>query len=157
MQIQYDIKPSEHLEMVKARRDPRRPRLFLSILGCCLAVISCWFIDLPFSVFLVLVFAALVLIEASLPTLVHRRVFYRIPRLFCVRTVTFDDEGIKSESDLGQIQRKWDSFETFKETDNLFLMFQTKDCVGIIPKRAFPTKVEMADFRRILTSKIGQH
>ena len=156
MQIRYEITPSDHLEMVIARRSRRGFKTFLSLIGLSLAVISFWYIDLAFSTFLVLVFAALSLIEIFLPSIIHRRIYRRNRRLFSERTVTFDDEGVKSISDIGQVEKNWRSFEKFRETRNLFLLFQTQDCVGIVPKRAFQTQADVAQFSTLLTSKIGR-
>jgi YcxB-like protein len=52
--------------------------------------------------------------------------------------VTFSDEDLKAErATTGTVEAKWSSFEKFKETKNLFLIYQTQDVIGIVPKRAF--------------------
>jgi YcxB-like protein len=79
------------------------------------------------------------------------------PRLYGLRTVTFDDDGLKSDSEIAHVEIKWNSFEKFRETKNLFLTYQTRDVVGIVPKRAFPSQEAIAQFRNLLASKIRQN
>ena len=71
-----------------------------------------------------------------------------------MRTVTFTDEGVKSEKATGNIEAKWSSFQKFKETKNLFLTYQSKDVVGMVPKRAFSSSEDIEQFRNFLASKL---
>lgn len=71
-----------------------------------------------------------------------------------MRTVTFDDEGVTSERATGRVEAKWSSFVSFKETKNLFLTYQGKDVVGIVPKRAFLNPETVVQFRNLLASKL---
>lgn len=73
-----------------------------------------------------------------------------------MRTVTIGNEGIRSESEVSTIETKWNSFEKFRETPNLFVIHQTKDVAGIVPKRAFASQEEMAQFRNLIASKVRQ-
>jgi hypothetical protein len=100
------------------------------------------------------VFAALTLTQIFMPYIIHRRIYHRNPQLFEMRTVTFTDEGVKSEKATGNIEAKWSSFENFKETKNLFLTYQSKDVVGMVPKRAFLNPEDIAQFRKFLASKL---
>jgi len=100
------------------------------------------------------VFAGFIVLQIFLPFIIHRRVYFQNPRLFGMRTVTFDDEGLKSDSDIAHVEIKWSNFEKFKETNNLFVTYQTRDVVGIVPKRAFPSQEAVAQFRNLLASKI---
>ena len=68
--------------------------------------------------------------------------------------MTFGDEGIKSEKESGNVEVKWSSFQGFKETKNLFLTYQDKEVVGIVPKRAFQTDEAVEQFRILLASKL---
>lgn len=70
--------------------------------------------------------------------------------------MTLDDEGLKSDSEIGRVEKSWSTFEKFQETKSLFLLFQTRDSVGILPKRAFPSQEDIAQFRTLLASKIGR-
>jgi hypothetical protein len=52
---------------------------------------------------------------------------------------------------------EWVAFDHVVETTNLLLLYVTRSELGyIIPKRAFPTADELANFRSILESAI-QH
>ena len=100
------------------------------------------------------VLAALTLTQIFMPYIIHRRIYHRNPQLFEIRKVTFTDDGVKSEKATGNIEAKWSSFEKFKETKNLFLTYQSKDVVGMVPKRAFSSSDEIAQFRNLLASKL---
>jgi len=89
-----------------------------------------------------------------MPYIIHRKIYSRNPRLYGKRTVIFDDEGLTSDSDIAHVEIKWSSFEKFKETKNLFLIYQTKDVAGITPKRAFPNPEAVEQFRNLLASKV---
>ena len=155
MQLRYEITPSDHLEMLKVRFGPaaRLRGILLGTAGLCLGILcfhlfgDAWFV-------VIAVFTVLIIVQLFMPLFVHRKIYYRNSRLFGMRTVTFNDEGIRSERDIGNVEAKWSSFEKFKETKNLFLTYQTKDVVGIIPKRAFPNPEAVALFRNLLTSKM---
>lgn len=73
-----------------------------------------------------------------------------------MRTVTVDESGLKSDSELQHVEIKWSSFEKFSETKNLFLIHQTRDVVGIVPKRAFSSPDDIVQFRNLLAQKVRQ-
>ncbi|MFZ0952463.1 MAG: YcxB family protein [Candidatus Sulfotelmatobacter sp.] len=157
MQLEYDITPAEHLEMVKTvriRPARRLVRICLYGVGIFLGVAVYQSIEHVIGVFLISLFAALIILQIIMPYIVHRRLYSRNPRLYGKRTVTFDNEGLTSDSDLAHVEIKWSSFEKFKETKNLFLIYQTKDVAGITPKRAFPSSEAVEQFRNLLASKV---
>ena len=155
MQIRYEITPSDHLEMLKVKCgvSANFTKILLGIAGICLGILcyhlfgESWFV-------VILIFAVLTATYIFMPHIVHRRIYYRNPGLFEMRTVTFSDEGIKSERKTANVEAKWSSFEKFKETKNLFLTYQGKDVIGIVPKRAFPNPEAVAQFRNLLGSKL---
>jgi YcxB-like protein len=101
------------------------------------------------------VFVSLTTAQLCLPYMIHRKIYRRNPRLFEMRTVTFTDDGLRSEkATSGTIEAKWSSFEKFKETKNLFLTYQTKDVIGMVPKRAFSNLDDIEQFRNLLASKL---
>lgn len=158
MQITYDITPSEHLEMVKTVQiSPTRRyvRATLGLLGVFLALLSIRYLDIAFGLLLAAIFAMFTATQFFLPLIVHRRIYYRNVGLFSARTATFDDDGVRVDSEMGHGEKKWRSYSSYRETKNLFLLFQTKDSAGIVPKRAFPSPEAIADFRGLLASKIG--
>ena len=142
MQLRYDINANEHLEMVRAVRiSPTRRvvRVCLGLLGFFLALLSIRYVDTVLGIVLASILAVFTTTQFFLPLIIHRRIYHRNLRLFSVRTVTFDDEGVVSDSEMGHVEKKWTAFESYSETKNLFLTFQTRDSAGIVPKRAFPT------------------
>jgi hypothetical protein len=55
---------------------------------------------------------------------------------------------------MGHVERRWNAFEKFSETNNLFITYLTRDVVGIVPKRAFASPEAVAQFRDLLASRI---
>lgn len=143
--------------MLEQRIGPsaRPSRILLYGAGFLAALVGFYF-ELPrdLAVVAMAVLGISALAECFMPYIIHRRIYGRNPVLFEERTVTFADDGIRSEKLSGTIEAKWGSFERFKETKNLFLTYQSKDVVGIVPKRAFPNIEAISEFRNLLTSKI---
>lgn len=48
----------------------------------------------------------------------------------------------------------WQTFTRFRETNNLFMLYQSKVCTNLVPKRAFETEEQMNEFRALLQRKI---
>jgi hypothetical protein len=158
MQVSYDISPSEHLEMVRAVHiSPTRRtiRVCLGLLGFFLAIFSIRYVDTALGLLLAAIFAMFTTSQFFLPLIIHRRVYYGNISFFSTRTVTFDDDGVRADSEMGHFEKKWSSYRNYRETKNLFLLFQTKDSAGIVPKKAFLSAEAIADFRALLNSKIG--
>lgn len=155
MQIRYEITPSDHLEMLKVRfgLGARLGRILICIAGIIVGALGYHFFGATWLV-VVGVFAGLTIAQVFMPYLVHRRIYRQNPQLFEMRTLTFSDEGLKSEKATGNIESKWSSFKKFKETKNLFLTYQSKDMVGMVPKRAFSNPEDIAQFRNLLASKL---
>jgi len=157
VQLQYEITPAEHLEMVKTVRiRPVRQlvRICLYGVGVILGVAIYQYLEHVIGVFFISLFAALIILQLIMPYIIHRRVYSRNPRLYGKRTEIFDNEGLTSDSDIAHVEIKWSSFEKFRETKNLFLIYQTKDVAGITPKRAFPGPEAVEQFRNLLVSKV---
>ena len=163
MQLEYELKASEHLEYLKTRyRSPRHVATFwLAVLAllCGLGVyasagslrlemartLSEWIIGL--SLFIIA-------LELLGPYLIHWRVYGRNRRLFGTRRVTFHEEGIISDNPNGHVESAWSKFEGFRETKNLFLIYATADVASITPKRSFPSQAELEEFRALLARKL---
>lgn len=145
------------VKVVRTSLSSRLIKICLGLIGLSLGILGYRYLDRSLSVVLISVCAAFIILQIFLPYLIHRRVYYRNPRLNGIRTVTFDDDGVKSDSETGHIERKWDTFEKFTETDNLFLTYLTQDVVGIVPKRAFPSQEAVARFRDFLASKLRRN
>lgn len=155
MQVRYEITPSDHLEMLKVRFgiSAKLTNILLGIFGICLGIFG-YYLSGGTWILVIVMFAVFTLVQIFLPYILHHKIYYRNPILFEMRTVTFDDEGVTSEKASGRVEAKWSSFVNFKETTNLFLTYQGKDVVGIVPKRAFPNPETLAQFRNLLASKL---
>lgn len=94
------------------------------------------------------------LILFLVPSLVFRRIYRRNSRIFGHRTVSISDTGIVSDHPLGHSETTWNMFERFRETKNLFLLYQSADLTSPMPKRVFANPAELAQFRVLLTSKV---
>jgi hypothetical protein len=159
VQLEYEITPAEHFEMIKhvrIRPAARIVRICLYVFGIVIGVVTYQYLEQVLGTFLVSLFVALIILQMIMPYIIHRRIYSRNPRLYGKRTVTFDDQGLTSDSDIAHVEIKWSSFEKFRETQNLFLIYQTKDVAGITPKRAFPSPEAVAQFRSLLVAKVRQ-
>ena len=65
------------------------------------------------------------------------------------------EEGIMYVSPSIQANIKWPVYSHFIETPNLFLIYPVQQLYGVLPKRAFRTREQARDFRRLLKVKIG--
>jgi hypothetical protein len=65
-----------------------------------------------------------------------------------------DETGLRSDTPLGHHEVPWSSFERFCETKNLFLLYQTKDYAGVVPKRAFSSPEQLAEFRNLIAQRV---
>ncbi len=142
------------VKTVRIRPARRLVRICLYGVGVFLGVAVYQYIEHVIGVFFISLFATLIILQIIMPYIVHRRIYFRNPRLYGKRTVTFDNEGLTSDSDLAHVEIKWSSFEKFRETKNLFLIYQTNDVAGITPKRAFPSPEAVEQFRNLLVSKV---
>jgi sterol desaturase/sphingolipid hydroxylase (fatty acid hydroxylase superfamily) len=109
VQLSYEITPADHLEMVKVVRASlfsRVVKICLGIVGLALGILAHRYFNHSLGVVSISVFVAFIILQMFLPYLIHRRVYYRNPRLNGMRTVTFDDDGLKSESEIGHVERR---------------------------------------------------
>jgi hypothetical protein len=158
VQLQYEITPADHLEMIKAVRASSTARLLrycLDIFAITLGIFiylcgDHWTGSFFVSFFLLSPIA----LRFLLPRWIARRRYRRNPRLYGLRTVTLDENGLISDSKIAHTEIRWESFEHFGETKNLFLLHQTKDCIGIIPKRTVSDPEQLEALRLLLRSKV---
>jgi len=142
------------VKTVRIRPVRQLVRICLYGVGVILGVAIYQYLEHVIGVFFISLFAALIILQLIMPYIIHRRVYSRNPRLYGKRTEIFDNEGLTSDSDIAHVEIKWSSFEKFRETKNLFLIYQTKDVAGITPKRAFPGPEAVEQFRNLLVSKV---
>ncbi|MFT4546177.1 MAG: hypothetical protein ACI9MB_000118, partial [Verrucomicrobiales bacterium] len=100
-----------------------------------------------------LMFLAFILLRRFL----HRRAFAENPKFAGPIVATFEEEGIRSSSALGESTLEWSIYNhVVFETDDYFLPMISKRSFSIIPKRAFGCDDEVAAFRQLLTEKLGE-
>lgn len=126
----------------------------LGIAGLALGLIFYFYADHWLGLFLIAAFVFLLLVQLIVPSLVFARVYRRNSRLFGMRTVTVSDIGIVSDNQLGHTESAWNMYEKFRETQNLFLLYQSADIIGIVPKRAFASPADLEQFRSLIASKV---
>jgi hypothetical protein len=157
VQLQYQITLAEFKEMAWLRhRSSLRWMIGLCfgalvfIAGATLFALG----DRGLSLVLILLSPLQVVVFTIVSSLTIRWTFRRNSRMFGPRTVTIDETGISSDHALGHNEAKWSSYQDFKETKNLFLLYHSADLIGILPKRAFASQAELEQFRALVTSKI---
>ena len=126
----------------------------VGIVGLGLGVVFYVYADHWLGIFLIALSIFLILLQLIIPPLVFARVYRRNSRLFGMRTVTVSETGIVSDHQLGHTESAWNMYEKFRETQKLFLLYQSADLVGIVPKRAFASPAELQQFRVLMTSNI---
>ena len=157
MRFQYEITLQEFLEMAWLRyRSSLR-----GIIGMCLAAIVfalgvfCYvFVAHDLGLYLVglsIVFALILLAATSLS---FRRVYRRNRRMFGMRTVSINDAGVISDHPLGHSETNWNMFDQFRETEHIFLLYQSADLISILPKRMFAAPAELEQFQALIMTKI---
>jgi len=122
--------------------------------GLILGLVFFFYTDHWLGLFLMIAFAFLLLVQLIVPSLAFARVYRRNSRLFGMRTVTLSDAGIVSDHQMGHTESAWNMYEKFRETQNLFLLYQSADIIGIVPKRAFASPADLEQFRSLIASRI---
>lgn len=105
-------------------------------------------------IFLIALSIFLLLVQLVIPSLVFARVYRRNSRMFGMRTVTISDAGIVADHQLGHTESTWNMYEKFHETPRLFLLYQSADLIGIVPKRTFASPADLQQFRTLIASKL---
>jgi hypothetical protein len=157
VQLKYEITLPEFREMAWLRHRSS----IRWIVGICIASIglglgAALYVYSDRTVGLILIVGSifLLLLQLVIPSLVFARFYRRNGRMFGLRTVTVSDTGIVSDHQLGHTESAWNTYEKFRETQKLFLLYQSTDIVGIVPKRAFASPADLQQFRALITSKV---
>jgi hypothetical protein len=79
--------------------------------------------------------------------------FHKHPGFAGAACMLVDAEGLKTEGGLERRETKWPAFTKYRETENLFILYEGPRFLRIFPKRALSTQ-ELDDFRVLLASKI---
>jgi hypothetical protein len=159
VQLKYEITFPEYKEMAWLRHRSS----IRWIIGICLCIgwlalglIVYFYGDHGLGLYLIAASVFLLLLQLAIPSLAFARLYRRNSRMFGMRTVTISDDGIVADHQLGHTESGWSMYEKFRETQNLFLLYQTTDLIGIVPKRVFANAAELQQFRTLIASKIRQ-
>jgi hypothetical protein len=68
---------------------------------------------------------------------------------------SFSDDGVEGEATTSRSELKWSSFLKVRETPDFFLLFTRKTMAHFVPKRAFPSDSEMAEFRGLVRRHVS--
>lgn len=157
MQLKYEITLPEFTEMAWARhRSSIRwiTGICVGVVGLLLGSVIYIYSDHGLGLILIGFSIFLLLLQLVIPFLVFRRFYRRNIRMFGMRTVNISDRGIVADHQLGHVEATWNMYEKFRETQNLFLLYQSTDVVGIVPKRVFIDPADLQQFRDLIASKI---
>jgi hypothetical protein len=83
-----------------------------------------------------------------------KRQWRQLKILNCETAVEVDEEEIATTTDISKTTVKWAAYTHWKETENLFLLYQSNNCANIFPKRAFGDSIQMDELRELLNSKL---
>jgi hypothetical protein len=157
VKLEYEITLQEFLEMAWLRYRASARWIF----GLCFSaavflfgVFLYIFVAHDFGFYLMGLSSFLVLMLFAVTSLSFRRFYRRNSRMFGPRTTTITDAGFVSDSPMGHAETTWNMYEKFRETKSLFLLYQSADLIGILPKRVFATPADLEQFKSLLTSKI---
>lgn len=67
--------------------------------------------------------------------------------------LSVDGEELRTEGQLGRREEKWAAFTKYRETENLFVLYEGARLLRVFPKRAFASE-QLREFRDLLASKI---
>ncbi|HEY8563735.1 MAG TPA: YcxB family protein [Pyrinomonadaceae bacterium] len=85
-----------------------------------------------------------------------KRQFNSSPLLRAAQEVSFDDAGIKGETDLSSALTKWEAVVEAAETDKDFFFFISNKKALFVPKRAFADEFQINLLRALVRTKLGE-
>ncbi|WP_427160860.1 YcxB family protein [Aliinostoc sp. HNIBRCY26] len=68
--------------------------------------------------------------------------------------VEASDEELKITTPLSESKAQWSLYTHWGESANLFMVYQSGNCLNMFPKRAFSTNEQVNEFRELLRSKL---
>jgi hypothetical protein len=86
----------------------------------------------------------------------HRTAWAEFSRSMQPLTVEASKEGIRTTTPLEQGEYRWEAFDRYLETRNLFVLCRNPRSALTIPKRAFSTNEQLRQFRDLLTAKLDR-
>ncbi len=59
-------------------------------------------------------------------------------------------DGFQITTQSSDARLKWSHYTHWKETPNLFMVYQSRNCFNLFPKRAFSSEAQVNEFRELL-------
>lgn len=84
-----------------------------------------------------------------------KKIFRQQKSLHSPFAVEINDGMLFSKSEIGEVKLTWDHFIKWKENKYLITLYQSDIMLHIFPKRSFASPEELAQFRELLTKKVG--
>jgi hypothetical protein len=164
MRIAYRISESDFLEAQKlylatASRNQRFLRKFILIMGLILLATGVVSLMPPFAEFRsdslpsILVGAAFVFAIWVVPRLSTKKRFSKDKRIQNDIAVEFSEFGMELLSGDSSAKVAWTDCIRYRESENLFAVFQSPQLFNIFPKRAFASG-DADEFRELLNRKL---
>ncbi|AFY32762.1 YcxB family protein [Calothrix sp. PCC 7507] len=69
-------------------------------------------------------------------------------------SVETTEEGLQITTQSSDSRLKWSLYTHWKETPNLFMVYQSHNCFNIFPKRAFSSEEQVNEFRALLRTNL---
>ncbi len=69
-------------------------------------------------------------------------------------TVETTEEGLQITTPLSEARIKWLMYTHWRETPNLFMVYQSRNCFNLFPKRAFSSDEQINEFRELLSTNL---
>jgi hypothetical protein len=85
-----------------------------------------------------------------------KRQFNSSPLLRATQEITFDEVGVKGETNLSSAVTKWDAVVEAAETDEDFFFFVSNKKALFIPKRGFESTLEQDRLRALAKRKLAE-
>jgi hypothetical protein len=84
--------------------------------------------------------------------LAYRRAYRSQRTLSGTHRLVFSESGVRGEFAYGAGETEWGAFIKWRESRDLFIIYQASNLMHIIPKRWFADNHAVADFRSLLAS-----
>lgn len=109
-----------------------------------------WSVLLPNLVFFSLAYLMIYFIRQ----IIIKRTWDSQPSLRHEISVETSDEWVKITTTLSEAKMQWSFYTHWRETPNLFMVYQSRNCLNMFPKRAFSSDEQANEFRELLGNKI---
>lgn len=156
MTLSCDLGPADYDDASRFffRRAARKPLfsvlIFLGVGFLAVVGWNNWRDGLSFAILFTLIFIGMrVNVRWQL-----RRAVRRTPSAFGRYEWTIDEEGVRIKSAATDATIKWPAFVGFEESRGSFYLMVSPNFAQFIPRRAFATPTEQAEFRALVRSKL---